>query len=74
MSASQDIVTKLFEHMTKYKNESTIALIATPAYTCPNCKHYNGATDPVKDFEQLVPLDIISVFFDLCDIRQEKHR
>lgn len=74
MSASQDIVAKLFDHMTKYKNESTIALIATPAYTCPNCKHYNSATDPVKDFEQLVPLDIISVFFDLCDIRQEKHR
>lgn len=74
MSASQDIVTKLFDHMTKYKNDTTIALIATPAYTCPNCKHYNNATDPVKDFEQLVPLDIISVFFDLCDIRQEKHR
>lgn len=74
MSASQDIVTKLFDHMTKYKNDTTIALIATPAYTCPNCKHYNSATDPVKDFEQLVPLDIISVFFDLCDIRQEKHR
>lgn len=74
MSASQDIVTKLFDHMTKYKNNTTIALIATPAYTCPNCKHYNNATDPVNDFEQLVPLDIISVFFDLCDIRQEKHR
>lgn len=74
MSASQDIVTKLFDHMTQYKNNTTIALIATPAYTCPNCKHYNNATDPVIDFEQLVPLDIISVFFDLCDIRQEKHR
>ena len=74
MSASQDIVTSVFDHLTKYKNETTIAVIATPAYTCPNCKHYNNASDPLKDFEQLVPIDVISVFFDLCDIRQASHK
>ena len=73
MSASQDTVNEVFKHMTKFKDENTIALIATPSYTCPNCKHVTKGTENIKDFEQLIPLDIVQVFFDLCDIRRAKH-
>lgn len=51
-----------------YINESPIAIVATPTYTCPKCnkQQKEGATGPFKEF---VPLDIISHFFALCGLR-----
>lgn len=73
MSGSNETVTAVFEHLTKIKNETTIALIATPSYTCPVCKKATKSDNPTKGFEQLIPLDIVSVFFALSGIRQAKY-
>lgn len=64
--SSDDRITQQFtKKVTEYIDESTIAMVAIPTYTCPAC---GGEQKPHKEnarHPRLIPLDAISAFFTL---------
>ena len=71
---SDDVIRKkFFEDVKKYIDESTIALVAVPSYTCPKCNNAQELGDDPK-FKHLLPIDAISTFFTLVVPRLQKIR
>lgn len=70
MSANQDFATSCLEEISKYIDDSTVALIAIPMYNCPEC----GASQVPKDSPNpyLIPLDMARIFFTLQRQRLSK--
>lgn len=65
-SSFKDFVKSISDYITN----SAIAMIATPNFTCPKCdKKQGNLRDSFKEF---IPLDIVSYFFVLCDLRTKK--
>lgn len=56
----------------KYISSTTIALVATPNYECPECSKLQNEED--GPFKELVPLNIIESFFHLCVLRVQEYR
>ena len=59
--------------MRDYISETAIAVVATPSYTCPKCKE-EQSPDENSDFKNLIPLNMVETFFDLCALRELKAR
>lgn len=61
-----DAVNPFIEAVNKYITDSSIAIVATPAYECPECKVNDKREFSSKyGFENLVPLNMPYLFFDL---------
>lgn len=56
----------------KFISNTTIALVATPNYECPECSKLQNEED--GPFKELVPLNIIESFFHLCVLRVQEYR
>lgn len=71
MSADIGTFNVFLEKLNEYITQSPIAMVAIPSFTCPTCqKNQNeGKEGPFKEF---IPLDIISHFFALCDLRMTR--
>lgn len=67
LSGKKEYRTAFTNGINKYIAETTIALVAIKTFKCPNCgdlNHESNALDPA-----LIPLDVISLFFDTCGRR-----
>ena len=72
--SSDDVAfTGFVKVVSEYITNSSIAIVATPNYTCPSCnKNQNeNKTGPFKEF---IPINIVEHFFVLCALRTEKTR
>lgn len=68
LSERDDCIVQFLEDITKYISESSIAIVAVPAFECPECKNVEkpeGVTPVASGFENLVPLNLVYLFFDL---------
>ncbi|NYW24458.1 hypothetical protein, partial [Escherichia coli] len=55
-----------------FKSDTTIALIGIPEYKCPNCQKEQNE-DPINErFSNVIPLDVMNVFFTLLVSRIAK--
>lgn len=63
MSVVDDVRTIYYKEIIKYINDSTMAVIAIPAFTCPKCGGENKSDLP--RFPNLIPIDVMSSFFTL---------
>ncbi len=73
LSSDNPIRGKFLECITNYINDSTIAVIGIPTYDCPKCG--KNQTEKIATFPKLVnivPIDVIQVFFDLAIQRYER--
>lgn len=62
--STEDYLEDFLTRVQKYIDDTLISMVAIPAVECPNCGN------PIQDreherFPQLVPLDVLSVFFTL---------
>lgn len=57
----------------KFINESTISVIGIPVFSCPSCGKENHAANlNVKGLKNIIPLDVLQVFFGLFTQRLER--
>ena len=73
LSTDGRILTTYIKEMRDYISETAIAVVATPSYTCPKCKE-EQSPDENSDFKNLIPLNMVETFFDLCALRELKAR
>lgn len=66
--SDESIVDQFFTEIQKYIEKATVAIIATPNYSCPKCG-VDQATVESEEHPELVPLDIEKLFFELKDRR-----
>lgn len=67
LSEVDETVKPFMDKMNDFITESAIAIVATPAYECPDCKKSDKeiTTKLKSGFENLVPLNMTYLFFDL---------
>lgn len=72
LSNSDTIIETALKEIQRFIEESTIAIIAIPNFSCPKCE-----TDYVQDDQskhpELIPLDMLKHFFTLKDLRLISH-
>lgn len=73
VSMNDNIYIELAKAIQKHIDESAIAIIATPNYTCPKCKEVQKNTG-VGAFKEFIPLNLLESFFDLSDQRMKSIR
>lgn len=64
-SSQKDIREGFIKGVKKYITDSTMAIIAIPAYDCPVCKGPQEDKTDVPEFKNLIALDLLQVFFEL---------
>lgn len=72
LSGDDIIRTDFITAVISYINTSTISVIGIPTFDCPKCKtpqEQVGMADPYKN---IIPLDVVSVFFGLLTQRLER--
>lgn len=71
-SSDDEIRNKITDEILKFKSNTTIAIIGIPEYKCPNCGKAQNV-DPVNDrFVNVIPLDVLQLFFSLITLRISK--
>lgn len=67
LSEVEDSIKPFMTEVIKYISESAIAIVATPAYECPVCKQSDKEIniELKSGFDNLVPLNLLYLFFDL---------
>lgn len=73
LSSDDKIRDKFMDEAATYINESTVAVVGIPAYNCPSC-HENQQTKQYPSFVNIIPIDVMQVFFDLITQRLERIR
>lgn len=69
LSAIDSIREKIIDEILKYIGYSTISVIGVPAYECPVCGNKNNGESNYPKHTNIVPLDLIQVFFALLGRR-----
>lgn len=69
LSGDDSARVQILDEINKYIAETTFALICIPAFECPSCKQPQN-TNPMNDrFTEVIPIDVVEVFFDLITLR-----
>lgn len=72
LSADNTIRLSFIKKVVEYINSSTLGVIGLPAYTCPVCSEDQEEETPVKGFKDVIPLDVIQLFFVLITQRIQR--
>lgn len=68
-SSDEDIRTQFFEQVNKFIEKNTLAIVGIPTYTCPSCGYKNEEKNMPVNFQDVIPLDVINIFFVLLTQR-----
>lgn len=72
LSMDTGVVETYIEKIKEYISNSTVSIVATPVYTCPNCKKEQGKE--MEGFKGLIPLNVVENFFDHSALRLHRIR
>ncbi len=72
MSSNTYVREFFMNEVTRYINESTISLIGIPVYDCPACGKPQEGGKSYPEHVEVIPLDVIQVFFDLISQKLTK--
>lgn len=68
--SSDDIIRSAFiKGVTEYINECTLSVIGIPVYDCPKCKQTQEAEHKLPAHTNIIPIDVIQLFFALLGIK-----
>lgn len=68
LSIDESLYTNFIKEVSKFVNETTIAIVGTPIYKCPKCEKVQDNVIP-GNFDQFIPLNVPQYFFDQCASR-----
>lgn len=67
MSSDDDLSAALNAGVTELINSSTVAVVGIPTYKCPACKKpVRSREGHPEEYQNVIPLDLLSIFFDLA--------
>ncbi len=70
LSADVELTDQFYNDVIEYMNDVLITLIGVPNFACPSCKKWHVTKDgPIS---KIIPVDAVSVFFRLQQLRIEK--
>lgn len=72
-TVDDDIYDSFINDIAKFIENSAIAIVATPSYTCPKCAA-DQTEDKTGPFKELIPLNVGEYFFLQCGLRSSKIR
>lgn len=72
LSADDVVRNQFITAVVDYINKSTISLIGIPAYDCPNCGATQSTNLDLPQYTNIIPLDVVQVFFGLLTQRLER--
>ncbi len=72
--SSNDVIRKEFNtNIEEFMNKSTIAVVAIPSYNCPSCGSKQDSPQELPTgFTNVIPLEVMSLFFELLTQRVMK--
>jgi len=56
----------------KFMNESVMAIVGITSFVCPECGEIQEDKDSKEEFRDIIPLNMIENFFDLCVLKVNK--
>lgn len=71
-SSDDNIRSIITENILKFKANTTIGLIGIPEYKCPNCGKSQNTDVEDERFVNVIPLDVMNIFFTLATLRISK--
>jgi hypothetical protein len=71
-SSDETLVKNFFNYLNKFNNNSTISVVGIPTYNCPKCGSEQKSNLEKANFVNIIPLDVIQLFFDLITQRIQK--
>lgn len=72
LSADDVVRNQFIGAVVEYINKSTISLIGIPAYDCPACGATQSTNLDLPQYKNIIPLDVVQVFFGLLTQRLER--
>ena len=70
ISVNKEIYKATMDIISKFIKESIVAMVGTPAYTCPACNHSEDGPNEV--FKEVIPINITSSFLDQSTLMKQK--
>ena len=76
LSSDEGVFNKIINDITAYIDTNVIAIAGLPDFTCPKCKleSQNANSVVAKDFVDIIPLNLLQIFFVLSARRVDKAR
>lgn len=71
LSANDTIRNEFIKGVVDYINESTITVIGIPVFDCPSCKTSQEKEHQYPAHKNIIPLDVIQLFFALLGFKME---
>ena len=65
LSSDDDLRPRILEKVSNYIDQTTISVVGIPSYVCPACKGGNDPLKPGVHAKNILPLDVLRVFFGL---------
>lgn len=72
LSANDEIRTQFITEVVDYINKSTVSVIGIPVFDCPVCGSEQSGNINLPHHTNVIPLDVIQVFFALLTQRLER--
>ena len=72
LSADDEYREEIAKNILKYKEDTTIAIIGIPEYKCPSCNKEQNDLINLPRFTNVIPLDVMQLFFSLITLRITK--
>ena len=72
LSGDVKILEDLINGVKEYINKNTIAIPGLPNYECAACGELQKGEDTYKPFKEIIPINVVESFFDLCVLKALK--
>jgi hypothetical protein len=72
LSSDDNIRTTFRTEVVKYINDTTLSVIGIPVYECSNCGGLNNSDHGIPSMSEVIPLDVIQLFFTLHVRRMQR--
>lgn len=72
LSADEEVREAFTKAVIDYINKSTIAVVGIPVFDCPQCSKLNEGPLKLPAYKNIIPLDVMQVFFSLLTQRLER--
>ena len=72
LSSDDEIRATFTEKVVGFINSSTVSVIGIPVFRCPQCQGDNEGYFKIPAYKNVIPLDVMQVFFGLLTQRLER--
>lgn len=72
LTADEAVFDAYLAGVLKYIDQARVGMVAIPTFKCPACQADHSKLDPSSPFKDYIPLDAVTLFFDLLHFRRAR--